>query len=92
LPGGERQRQAERPRCAAAKTDVSDEFVLLSRVGSDYPGTWQEFDRWFVDDQACIEFLERVRRPGGFVCPVCGHARAWRIGGGLWMCNGCGRN
>jgi transposase-like protein len=63
----------------------------MPQAGSDYPGTWQEFDGWFVDNVACIEFLERVRWPDGFICPACGHARAWRIAGGLWMCHGCGR-
>jgi ribosomal protein L37AE/L43A len=62
----------------------------MPRAGSDYPGTWQEFDRWFVDDHACVEFLECVRWPRAFVCPVCSHARAWRIAGGLWMCKECG--
>jgi transposase-like protein len=59
-------------------------------AGTDYPGTWQEFERWFPDDSACADFLERVRWPNGFRCPGCGKARAWRIAGGLWMCSGCG--
>lgn len=60
-------------------------------VGRDYPGTWQEFERWFPHDVACRAFLERLRWPEGFVCPACGEAEAWRTAGGLWMCQACGR-
>jgi transposase-like protein/predicted RNA-binding Zn-ribbon protein involved in translation (DUF1610 family) len=63
---------------------------LMPEAGSDYPGTWQEFERWFPDDVACAGFLERIRWPKGFVCPGCGNTRAWRIAGGLWMCAECG--
>lgn len=57
----------------------------------DYPATWQAFERWFPDEASCIEFLAQVRWRCGFVCPVCGQDRAWRIEGGLWMCQQCGR-
>jgi transposase-like protein len=63
----------------------------MPRSGHDYPGTWQEFESWFADEEACVEFLGRVRWPKGFVCPVCEESRAWRIAGGLWMCQSCGR-
>jgi transposase-like protein len=61
------------------------------RPGVDYPGTWDEFLAWFPDEGACIEFLEGLRWPEGFVCPVCGEDGAWRIAGPRWMCRGCGR-
>jgi transposase-like protein len=61
-------------------------------VGSDYPGTWQQFATWFPDDEACAAYLARLRWPDGFRCPACGSADAWRAGGGRWwMCTGCGR-
>ena len=28
-------------------------------------------DDWFADEAACLAYLERVRWPGGFVCPSC---------------------
>jgi transposase-like protein len=61
------------------------------RAGVDYPGTWPSFEKWFPDDDACREYLARVRWPDGFVCPGCGGADVWRTGRGLWMCRGCGR-
>ncbi|HDH25812.1 MAG TPA: IS1595 family transposase [Actinobacteria bacterium] len=42
------------------------------QVGVVYPGTWAAFLKWFPDDPLCVEFLERLRWPDGFVCPLCG--------------------
>jgi transposase-like protein len=58
-------------------------------AGIDYPGTWHTFQSWFRDDAACAAYLERLRWPGGFVCPACEHIDAWRTGEGLWLCKAC---
>jgi len=58
--------------------------------GKDYPRTYQEFREWFPDDEACIEYLGRLRWPGGFECPRCGCGSSWRTGKRLWMCAECG--
>lgn len=42
--------------------------------GRDYPGTWEQFLDWFPDEDACREYLVRLRWPQGFVCPRCGEA------------------
>lgn len=60
-------------------------------VGVDYPGTYQELLAWFPDNDACIAYLEKVRWPGGFVCPVCGGKSYWRTARNLLMCSACGR-
>jgi transposase-like protein len=60
-------------------------------AGRDYPATWQAFETWFPDDDACVEYLERLRWRDGFVCPACGHGQAWLIAGRRWMCRDCGR-
>jgi transposase-like protein len=58
----------------------------------DYPGTFQELLDWFPDDEACLDYLAKLRWADGFVCPGCGVAgEAWRTGRGLWMCRHCGR-
>ena len=57
----------------------------------DYPGTWQAFETWFPDDDACREFLAKLRWPDGFVCPACGGGESWVTARGLWMCRACGR-
>jgi len=60
-------------------------------AGVDYPGTWQAFEAWFADDDACRAYLERVRWPDGFSCPSCAAAMAWRTGTGMWKCAACQR-
>jgi transposase-like protein len=59
--------------------------------GVDYPKTYQQFREWFPNDEACLDYLEQLRWPEGFVCPACDARDAWRIGGGMWMCAQCGR-
>ena len=60
-------------------------------AGVDYPGTWQAFESWFGDDDACRAYLERLRWPDGFRCPACAATTAWRTRSGLWMCTSCQR-
>ena len=59
--------------------------------GVDYPKTFQELLAWFPDDAACLAYLERLRWPEGFICPVCGVAGGWRTAKARWMCASCGR-
>lgn len=61
------------------------------RSGRDYPGAWGELLDWFPDEEACRAYLERLRWPDGFVCPVCGGARAWRAAAGKLKCAACAR-
>lgn len=58
--------------------------------GKDYPRTRQEFRAFFPDDDACVEFLTRLRWPSGFRCPACS-AEGWRSARGRWACRGCGK-
>lgn len=59
--------------------------------GIDYPETLQDFDEWFPTEQACLEYLQKLRWPDGFVCPVCNGRRAWRMKTGLFRCSVCKR-
>ena len=45
---------------------------------------------WFRTDVDCLDYLEWLRWPAGFVCPGCGHEGDWRLGDGRYMCSGCG--
>lgn len=38
-----------------------------------------EFQKAFGTEEACLDHLQRMRWPDGFVCPQCGHDRAWMI-------------
>ena len=59
--------------------------------GVDYPRTFQELQEWFPDDQACLQYLAKLRWPDGFVCPSCSGKRAWQTAKARWMCAACGR-
>ncbi len=59
-------------------------------AGIDYPRTFQEIDEWFRDDEACREYIRRVRWPKGFVCPHCGMCGApWAMSDKLLRCRSC---
>lgn len=60
------------------------------RAGAQYPRSLGEFHAWFQTDADCLDYLEWLRWPSGFVCPSCGHPAGWRIGDGRIMCAGCG--
>lgn len=49
-----------------------------------------EFQAWFQTDADCLDYLEWLRWPGGFVCPRCGEPGGWRLADGRFMCSGCG--
>jgi hypothetical protein len=70
---------------------VAEPLVEHPRAGVDYPGTWQAFESWFADEEACRAYLARLRWPQGFRCPACASGDAWETSRGLWMCRGCGR-
>lgn len=59
-------------------------------AGSHYPRSMGEFQAWFSTDADCLDYLEWLRWPGGFVCPDCGHAGGWRLADGRFRCAGCG--
>lgn len=56
----------------------------------DYPRTLLEFEDRFADERACVEYLQKLRWPNGFVCPRCGGNRSWLTKRTLYHCHGCG--
>lgn len=59
----------------------------------DFPRSLLEFQRQFPDDAACAAYLAEIRWPEGFVCPECGHGKAWRLDSKAWTyeCSRCHR-
>jgi transposase-like protein len=55
----------------------------------DYPKTLAEFEEGFSTEEACWHYLCELRWPDGFVCPRCGHRKAWIIDHGLQWCRSC---
>ncbi len=60
------------------------------RAGRDYPGSTGEFQSWFATDADCLDYLDWLRWPEGFVCPDCGHLGGRAIADGRYECAGCG--
>ena len=54
-----------------------------------YPKSLLEFAGWFATEEACLEYLFKIRWPEGFRCPRCGHQEAWATKRGLYRCVHC---
>jgi transposase-like protein len=59
--------------------------------GTDYPRTLQEFDKWFSTETDCLNYIQRLRWPNGFVCPECQSTKSWQMSTGLIRCTECKR-
>jgi len=55
----------------------------------DYPRNLLEFAERFATEQACLEYLFKIRWPEGFRCPQCGGEKAWSTKRGLFHCARC---
>jgi len=55
-----------------------------------YPRTAIEFESQLGTEEACWDYLCRIRWPEGFRCPGCGGKNAWRTDRGLYHCRSCG--
>jgi transposase-like protein/ribosomal protein L37AE/L43A len=62
----------------------------MLEVVEDYPRTLAELEARFSSEQACREYLFRLRWPEGFQCPRCGESKTWRLQSGRWQCARCG--
>jgi len=56
----------------------------------EYPRSLAEFEDWFDTDQACRDYLFRLRWPEGFRCPRCGGDHFWPVRSVLMQCQKCG--
>jgi len=59
-------------------------------AGAHYPRSVGEFQAWFSTDADCLDYLEWLRWPEGFVCLRCAHAKAWELADGRYECPECG--
>ena len=58
--------------------------------GKDYPSTWVQFLDWFHSEQACRDYLEKLRWPDGLICPKCrALAQVARNSRGRLICPSC---
>lgn len=54
-----------------------------------YPKNLIELMDMFSDEEACLEYLSRIRWPNGYQCIRCTDKNALRIGRGLYRCRSC---
>lgn len=59
--------------------------------GVDYPRTLIEFEECFSSEEACLQYLCRLRWRYGFRCPGCGGEKAWHTNRGELRCAACQR-
>lgn len=55
----------------------------------DYPETLLEFEQRFATEEACFEYLFKLRWPEGFRCPHCGCRKVWAKKRGIYRCTRC---
>jgi transposase-like protein len=56
----------------------------------EYPRSLREFEKQFATEQACRDYLFRLRWPEGFRCPRCSSNRYWPVRLVLLECGECG--
>ena len=55
----------------------------------EYPRNLNEFGAWFSTEQACRDYLFRLRWPEGFRCPRCQGREFWPVRSVLFECQRC---
>src|SRR5271169_3893038 len=62
----------------------------MKELVEDYPRTLAELEARFSSEEACREYLFRLRWPEGFCCSRCHETKAWPLRTGRWQCASCG--
>lgn len=60
-------------------------------AGRDYPSSLLEPGFWFRSEADCLDYLDWLRWPDGFVCPWCAGVGDWSDSAGMHRCSDCGR-
>lgn len=59
-------------------------------AGVDYPRTFKEFETFFPNEEACRQYLFRIRWPDGYICPRCHVSHdLWITARGYLHCRVC---
>ena len=67
-----------------------DDKTTVPKGAKDYPTKWSEFLDWFHSEQACRDYLEKLRWPNGLICPRCGESSCVkRVSRGRIVCRAC---
>ena len=66
--------------------------IATPPAGKDHPRNWIEFLDGFSTERSRSAYLERLRWPQEFVCPMCGvHQAPYRSSQARQMCRACAR-
>jgi len=60
-------------------------------MDEDYPKTLLEMENRFATEDACREYLTKLRWPTGFICPACQGNVGWVDRRHRWTCQDCRR-
>lgn len=63
---------------------MSDNLII-----EDFPMSEIEFANRFNTEQACIDYLAKMKWPDGFGCRRCGHRACWISAKHLYICTRC---
>jgi transposase-like protein len=66
-------------------------MVAHLKGGVHYPRSTGELQSWFVTDADCLDYLDWLRWPQGFVCPRCQNRGGWRVADGRYKCASCAK-
>lgn len=61
-------------------------------MAKEYPGTLLEFEHWFRTEEACRDYMIKLRWPKGFRCSRCQSDKAWPHGLNRLRCSSCRRD
>ena len=59
-------------------------------AGTHFPTSVGELRAWFPADADCLDYLDWLRWPDGFVCPRCGNPGGWLVADSGYKCVECG--
>jgi len=57
----------------------------------DYPLDLADLEARFGDEAACLDYLEKLKWPNGFICSRCGSTQGWPLAAGRYECAACKR-
>jgi transposase-like protein len=80
----------------SSSCDILRAWILYVQIirnliaGKDYPRNYREFVAMFPDNEACEQYLEKLRWPTGFICPRCQESsNPWRHTRNRLVCPNC---
>jgi hypothetical protein len=56
----------------------------MPRAQLHYPGSYAEQRAWFLEDAACLGYLDWLRWPEGFCCLACSVTVDWKMARSAW--------